>query len=312
MKTTSIIIIIISVLMSGFNSAIAASSPGKAGYDFLRTHVGARPSAMSGAFISMTGDIHSIYFNPAGLATIPGRLVTATYLNHVLDFQSGFLAYTQSLPKVGQAALSINYMSYGEFDQTDVNGRKIGSFSAGSFAFSSSLARSLNDNLLAGMSAKFIYSTIDNYNSTAIAVDLGMIYQAPFMDDLQIGAGIFNLGSALTAFIDSKDPLPLNFVIGVSKKLAHLPLEYCVAVNKYIDDDIRFSAGGEFTLTEGVYLRIGYNSLGQGLKVGADSDQYAGISLGLGLNWKNIQFDYGLSSFGAIGYLNRATFSYAF
>ncbi|MCU0645759.1 MAG: hypothetical protein MUC94_16060 [bacterium] len=94
MKRTSIIIII-SFLIFGMNAVVTASSPGKAGYDFLRTHVGARPSAMAGAFISMTGDIHSIYFNPAGLATIPGRSATATYLNHVLDFQSGFIAYTQ-------------------------------------------------------------------------------------------------------------------------------------------------------------------------------------------------------------------------
>ncbi len=312
MKRTSIIIGIISFMMLGFNIAINASSPGTAGYVFLRTHVGARPSAMAGAFISMTGDIHSIYFNPAGLATIPGRLATATYLNHVLDFQSGFIAYTQALPKVGQAAIGINYMSYGDFAETDENGREIGNFSAGSFALTSSLARSINEDLLAGISAKFIYSAIDDYNSTAIALDLGMIYKAPFMDDLQIGVGIFNLGTALTTYIDSKDPLPLNFVAGVSKKLAHLPLEYCVALNKYIDDDFQLSAGGEFTITEGVHLRIGYNSLGRGLKIGADGDQYAGISLGLGIKWKTIQFDYGLSSFGAIGYLNRATFSYAF
>jgi hypothetical protein len=36
------------------------------------------------------------------------------------------------------------------------------------------------------------------------------------------------------------------------------------------------------------------------------------LSLGLGVQWNQIQFDYALSSFGAIGYLNRATFSYRF
>lgn len=312
MKRTSIIIFIILLSLFKFDVAAEASSPGKAGYQFLRTHVGARPSAMAGAFISMTGDIHSIYFNPAGLATITGRLATATYLNHVLDFQSGFIAYTQALPKIGQAAISMNYMSYGEFTETDQNGRELGSFSAGSFALTSSLARSINNNLLAGLSAKFIYSAIDNYNSTAIALDLGMIYKAPFMEDLQFGLGVFDVGTALTTYIDSKDPLPLNIVAGFSKKLAHLPLEYCVALNKYVDGDFQLSAGGEFTITEGVHLRIGYNSLGRGLKIGAEGDQFAGIALGLGLNWQNIQFDYGISSFGAIGYLNRATFSYAF
>ena len=48
----------------------AGESSGEAGYQFLRTYSGARPSAMAGAFISITGDIHSIYFNPAGLAEL--------------------------------------------------------------------------------------------------------------------------------------------------------------------------------------------------------------------------------------------------
>ncbi len=39
MKRTSIIIII-SFLIFGMNAVVTASSPGKAGYDFLRTHVG--------------------------------------------------------------------------------------------------------------------------------------------------------------------------------------------------------------------------------------------------------------------------------
>ncbi len=291
---------------------MASPSSGTAGYEFLRTHIGARPSAMAGAFISIPGDIHAIYFNPAGLAPISGRMATATYLNHVLDFQSGFVAYTQPIKNIGQIAVGIDYMNYGDFDETDVAGNKLGNFGAGSFAITSSLGRSINEYLMVGVSAKVIYFSIVEYNSTALALDLGAIYKVPFIEDMNIGLGVFNLGQAMTAFMDHKDPLPLNFVLGFSKKLAHLPLVYSVTANKYIDDDIQFNVGGEFTLAEGVFLRVGYNSLGRDLKIGADGDQFAGISMGLGFQWNQMQFDYGLSSFGAIGYLNRATFSYQF
>jgi len=294
------------------NSAAAGPSSGRAGYEFLRTHTGARPSAMAGAFISIPGDIHAIYFNPAGLGSITGKFATATYLNHVLDFQSGFVAYTQALKSLGQVAVGVNYMNYGDFEETDINGNRLGSFGAGSFSVTTSLGRSLNKNILTGVSAKFIHSAIDEYNSSALALDLGIIYKVPFIEDMNIGIGIFNLGYTLTAFMEDKDPLPLNVVLGFSKKLAHLPLEYCVSANKYVDDDIQINVGGEFTLTEGVLLRVGYNSLGRDQKIGADGDQYAGISLGLGIDWKQYEFDYGLSSFGAIGYLNRVTFSYKF
>lgn len=313
MKRIWMILLLIVISLVVYTSSVTAGpSSGQAGYEFLRTHIGARPSAMAGAFICIPGDIHAIYFNPAGLAPISGRLASATYLNHVLDFQSGFVAYTQPIKNLGQMAVGVNYMSYGEFDETDANGQKIGSFSAGSFAVTTSLGRLINENLMAGLSTKFIYSSIDEYNSTALAIDFGMIYRVPFIEDMNVGFGIFNAGQALTAYMNNKDPLPLNFVLGFSKKLAHLPLEYSATANKYIDDDIQINVGGEFTFTEGVFLRLGYNSLGRELKIGADGDQYAGISLGLGLQWQQIQFDYGLSSFGAIGYLNRASFSYRF
>ena len=289
-----------------------ASSSGTAGFEFLRTHIGARPSAMAGAFVSFSGDIHSLYFNPAGLAGIPGRLAAATYLNHMLDFQSGFAAYTQPLKNIGQLAVGINYMNYGDFDETTTNGEKVGSFSAGSFAVISSLARSFNKDLMAGVSLKFIHSSIDNYGSSAFALDAGAIYHVPFIEGLNIGIGVYNVGQAITAFVDEKDKLPMNFAIGASKSLAHLPLTWGITVNKYIDDDVQVKVGGEFTLAEGFYLRLGYNSLGRDQKVGADNDQFAGISFGLGMDWQQYEFNYGLSSFGALGYLNRLSFSYNF
>lgn len=312
MKRFAGMIVASSLLLLLPNVTVPAGSGSSAGFEFLRTHIGARPSAMAGAFVSAAGDIHAMYFNPAGLATLPGRTVSATYLYHLLDFQSGFVGYSQALRGVGQFAVGIAYMNYGEFETTDVNGQKLGHFNAGSLAATTALARRINDELSVGAAVKVIHSSIDSYSSTALAVDIGLIYQAPFFGGIDFGLGAFNLGQALTAFIDSKDPLPFNLAAGFSKKLAHLPLEYFVAVNKYIDDEVQLRLGGEFTLSEGVFLRLGYTSLGREQKIGASGDQYAGLSAGLGLHWRQLQFDYALSSFGAIGYLNRATFSYSF
>jgi len=291
---------------------IAGESSGEAGYHFLRTHSGARPSAMAGAFISITGDIQSIYFNPAGLAEMKGRVASATYLNHILDFQSGLIAYGMPLKNLGNMAVSLNYMNYGELNETDSQGNELGTFSAGSFYLTSALSRKLNDNLMVGGSVKFIHSSIATYNSSAVAMDLGLIYHVPFIDDFTVGLGVFNLGTAISAFADTKDPLPLNFVLGFSKPLAHLPLEYCVSINKYVDDDIQVNVGGEFTISKEIYLRLGYNSLGRNQKIGGEGDQFSGVSAGLGFVWQNYSLDYSLSSYGAIGYLNRLSFSYTF
>ncbi len=303
-------VVVLLLIMEGVS--FAGSSVGTAGFEFLRTPPGARPSAMAGAFISVPGDIHSLYFNPAGLAPIATRLASATYVNHVLDFNSGFIGFTQPIRGLGQVGIGIAYMNYGHFEETDDLGNRLGDFGAGSLAIQSSLGRSVGQNLMLGVSTKLIYSSIHQYSATGVAVDLGLIYQLPFIEDMNIGLGIFNLGTTIDAFLDHKDPMPLNFVVGFSKKLAHLPLMYSVAANKYIDDDIQFNVGGEFTLADGVFLRLGYSSLGRNMKIGTNDDKFAGLSLGLGVQWKQMAFDYGLASFGAIGYLNRATFSYQF
>ena len=292
--------------------AHAAEDTNAAGFHFLRTSPGARPSAMSGAFVSFSGDIYGIYYNPASLAELQKQVASVSYLDHVLDFKSGFAAYSQKLKDFGQMGFSVNYMDYGKFDRTDVNGNHIGSFSAGSYYFSGSFARKLHKNLLVGAAVKFIHSTIENYSASAVALDMGLIVHVPFIDDMNFGLAILNLGTAVSSYIDTKDKLPLNFVAGISKKLAHLPFEYGIAVNKYIDDDVQINLGGEFTLTRNVWLRLGYSSYGKNQKVGATGDQFAGMSMGLGMLWRDYQFDYSLSSYGAIGYLNRISFSYVF
>ncbi len=46
---------------------------------------GARPLAMGGAFVAVTGDVHGVYWNPAGLATIPSTQFTWTSFFTDLD-----------------------------------------------------------------------------------------------------------------------------------------------------------------------------------------------------------------------------------
>jgi hypothetical protein len=145
-----------------------------------------------------------------------------------------------------------------------------------------------------------------------VAVDLGFIYQSTIMENLTFAGGIFNLGKERAAFIKTKESLPLNFQFGVSKKLAHLPLMYSLTLLKYQEEDLRVRAGGEFLLSKGLLMRLGYDSVRNDQKVGTDSDRFAGLSFGLGMTIHDYTLDYSLSSFGEVGSLNRLSFSMAF
>jgi len=287
---------------------LLADSPGTIGFQFLRTQVGARPSAMGGAFLAIPGDVHNVFYNPAGIMAIKERSAAFSYLNDLLDFATGSVGFVQ--PKLGPGTLGagILYKDYGEFVKTDITGEEIGTFGANSIALSAVYAIEPYPNLHAGASAKYIRAAIDNYSADAVAMDAGVMFTIP-SQMLTFAAGVFNLGSATSAFITTKDDLPFNFRAGVSKRLAHLPLLIGFNVYKYSEEIWHGAVGGEFTLTDYLFLRLGYDNRGRDLDVGSTNDHFAGAAVGMGLLWRELQFDYAFTSYGEMGSLNRFSIS---
>lgn len=315
-KILSLLLLLIVVFQ--FNVAYAD----RPGFEFLRTNVGARPAALGGAFLTFSGDVHSVYYNPAALTTMNGRQLSFSYLNHFLDFQSGFLAYSFVAPNFGRVGIATHYMGYGEFKRTDELGNEDGTFGAGSLLVMTNYAQELATNFSIGLSFKYIRSTIAEYSSSALAGDIGVLFRVPSLK-LAFGAGVFNFGSVSSAFIETKDDLPVNIRLGASKTLEHLPLQLTVEGYRYSDEDPEFIIGGEFTLTPYLFLRLSYNSLGQDQKIGDDGDRFAGISVGTGISldkskafnnmfWEKLNIDYSLSSAGDVGTQNRISLGVSF
>ncbi len=295
---------------------------GRTGFEFLRTYVGGRPAALGGAFLTITGDVQSVYYNPAALTTLNSRQLSFSYLNHFVDFQSGFFAYSTDLPNLGRVGFAGHYLSYGEFDRTDEFGNESGTFSAGSLLIMADYAERLSPNLSAGFSLKFIRSSIAEFSSTAFAGDIGLLYEVP-SQQLAFGVGVFNLGTVTSAFVETKDDLPISIRAGVSKKLEHLPLQILLEGYRYSDEDPEFVVGGEFELTPFLFLRLSYNSLGQDQKIGQNGDRFAGVSIGTGIVldkskafsdmfWDNLNLDYSFTSSGEVGSQNRVSIGISF
>ncbi len=282
-----------------------------AGYTFLRTPVGARPAAMAASFVSVSKDAHNIYYNPAGLADLSRRAATFGYINNILDVQDFFGAYVMPHQQ-GSYGFALQYTDYGDFTRTNEFGEELGSFGANNVVAYFSYSRTHAERLLLGGNVKYIRSTLADFSSDAVALDLGAIYHSSLFDNLSFGAGIFNLGRVRKAFDGRKEDLPLTFQFGISKRLAHLPLLYSLTLVGEPDENLQFRAGGEFSLSQNAFLRLGYNTLGRDQKVGTDSDRFAGLSIGLGLDYRQYKFDYGMSSFGEIGNLNRLSVSIIF
>jgi len=283
------------------------------GFEFLRIDLNPRSSAMGGAFLAMRGDLAGILHNPAGMAFTEDQQFTFNYVNYLLDIGGGQAGYTRRLTDFGQISAIISYFDYGDFAETNEFANATGNtFSANDMMFALSYSDYLETYFSYGVSIKYIHSKIDVYTAGAVAFDFGLIYDAPFEDDLYFGISLLNVGQATSAFLDTKEKLPLNLRLGITKKLAHLPLELNLALNdlnvkeeSFADRLSKFSIGGEFTISKVIRLRLGYNNeVHRGLDTGTGAG-FSGVSLGFGIYYDQYRFDYGFSSFGDLGATHR-------
>ncbi|MFZ5433777.1 MAG: PorV/PorQ family protein [Calditrichota bacterium] len=294
----------VAVLLAVLTTTTFATSAGTTGFELFRTDGFARNSALGGSQIAVGGDLHSLYSNPAGLSEIQQPMGSVGFFKHVLDINSGNLAYARPVPKIGVIGAAITYFDYGKFDRANEYGQRQGEFGASDFLMTVSAARGLRPGLSGGMSLKYLNSTIDSYSASAIAADFGILYQTGYYD-WNVGAGAYNLGFATSAYLEEKDDLPTYYRLGLSAPLEHLPVRFSVAGDYAEADGIRGAAGLEITFSPYLQGRIGYNTIGIDQRVGLDRDALAGFSGGVGIHVKTISFDYALTSQGEVGFLHR-------
>lgn len=331
------ITIIITLALSA--TAVAGNTnAGKSAYSFLKVGVSAKAQAMGGAFAGLADDIGGLYYNPAGLTTpsyifaktvksydeygegeeihretqvksvAPHRFM-ATYLNYLLDFQSGYLGYVRSFDEKTALGISLNYQSYGSFKRFDRQGAELGTFGAYDLALGVAYSKNLIERFSVGISGKFITESIDGYSSDALALDLGALYQLKGGRS-NIGLAITNLGTQLKGFSKShKDPLPLVIDAGFAHHLRGLPLTVTGDLLMPTDNSVYMALGGQFEAFSPFMIRLGWNSSGRDYKTESSKDDLAGFSGGFGYNIKEYSFDYSYSSFADLGNVHRLTLS---
>lgn len=283
-------------------------------YQFLQSDVSARASAMAGSFVSMTGDPAGMFYNPATIGTSTSPLASFGYTSHLLDFKAGFAAYTQEIEDIGSVGVGVNYFSFGTLNGFNDKALSTGTFNAGDMAVSISLARPFEENLYFGITGKFIYSSIAEANSSALAADIGLLYLIPGNDPISLGISIANIGKQIDPYINTQESLPFEIKVGGTIKPQHLPLHLNVNFHKlneehnsFFDTFTYFTVGGELTLSKALRFRFGYNNeRRKELKIGTSAGM-AGFAFGGGIVLKTIRLDYSFTSLGKIGSISRIT-----
>lgn len=289
-------------------------------FDFLRVETGAKASSLAGAFDTYTDDPNAMFYNPASLSTITNNKVSAGFGKYLLDMNFGTLAYAQKYKDIGWFGIGVKYFDYGSFDRADESGTPTGeTFNANDLMVSVGYGNFIYERINYGITVKYIYSGIAEYKSSAIAMDFGMQYHMP-ASQLSLSFGVNNLGAQLSSYINTKEKLPLDIRVGISKRLEHTPVRLNVTFSKLNESREKllqhlkaFSIGAEFIFSDYVSARLGYdNESRQDMKLGT-SLGISGFSTGLGIRFaEKYVFDYSLNSLGKVGSTHRVNLGYIF
>jgi hypothetical protein len=259
----------------------------------------------------MKDDPNVLFYNPAALGTLSRPKISASYLDHLMDVSTGSLSYAQYIEGIGNIGGGITYINYGSFNRTNQNLDVIGTFEAKELALITGIALHYDDDILVGVNVKYIYSSIAEYSSNALAIDLGFLYDVP-SQNLTIGGSVLNLGTQLKTYAGTTESLPLDVIFGITKRPEHLPIFLNLDFhrlnekgNVFWDRFSAFTVGAEILMSESLRLRVGYNNKQRtDLKMGTSAG-LAGFSMGAGIIVKDYQFDYAFNSYGKISGLHR-------
>lgn len=334
--TFALLSVILIVVCNSTNAQIGGNNT----YEFLNLTSSARIAAMGGDFLTVyDDDITLVESNPSLINPGLSNKLGVAYVDFFSDVNYGFATYARSFNNVGSFAASMKYISYGKFDYATVTGERNGQFNAGETAFNIGWGRQLDSLFSIGANLKFIYSSLESYNSFGLAVDVAGSY---ISRDRSFTVSLIakNIGRQLTAYEGGNiEPLPFELQIGLAKKLKHLPFRYSVLYNNLEKWDLSYDDpaqsqtdpitgevvedsgienfadnlmrhivfGGELLIGKNISLRGGYNyKRRQEMKVHTKPGT-VGFSWGIGIRISKFHISYARSAFHLAGSPNYIT-----
>lgn len=301
---------------------------GKSVYQFLDLITSPRQAALGGKLITIyDADVNQALFNPATINEKMDNHLSLNYGSLFGEITYGTAAYAYTYDRHVQTFhAGVNYVNYGTFEGYDENGLATSSFTGSEIALSLGYAYNIpRTDIYLGANAKLISSTLENYNSLGAAVDLGAIYVDEY-NEINIALAVRNVGTQFTTYAGAREKLPLEIIAGISQKLEHVPLRWHVTLENLQQWDVSFSnparaegnidggstpekvgffnnalrhliLGAELFPEKAFNIRMGYNfRRGEELSI-EEQRNFSGISLGFGLRFNKIKFDYSYSRY---------------
>jgi len=302
------------------------SKAGTAAGQFLKIPVGAKAMSMASTSASVADDISTLYWNPAGAASLTRFEVGVSHTAWLADIDHNFLGIALPMGESGTIGFAVDQLASGDIETTTIEAPKgTGTYyTTADLALSVTYARAIMERVNFGLSAKYISQRIANTSAQTLGFDLGFLLRTDFYGAVlglsfkNFGPALRMSGSNLIRSVDQDPASAINPVVEADLKTQAyaLPASFHVSLSLPVvgpegvilsdvsslavsvegvhltDNAEHFSVGAEYGFTRAVFLRGGYvfNTDQEGLTLGGGVNIPVGASV--------FSLDYAYVSFG--------------
>lgn len=284
---------------------------GQAGMTFLNIGGSARASGMANVFDFAKNDLGSVFYNPAGLATVENRTFYFNYTQWIADMSVSHIAFSWNFGNIGVFALHGEFMDYGDLEGTvidptvSVGYRDIGNLNdVSAMSIGVGYGIKLTDKFSIGGNIKYFSQKlghVDTYVGDALetsnktnqvgdlAFDFGTLYDIGIRS-LVLTMSIRNYSSQ-QLYENEEFQIPQTYKIGIAADMITLfskPNESHKVLLAVEGVDSRetpqyMNVGVEYTWLDMVALRFGWNT-------NRSRDDLSAYSLGAGYTFNSSSF----------------------
>ena len=316
------------------NHLHAQTTAGNAVFNFLKLPATAKATSLGGLNISAIGkDLGLAMTQPALLTTNMNGDLQVSVKPYFAGIQQYDVNGASKLKSNWVIGWGVHFMDYGNIEQTDLLGNTYGMTNPNEYAIQLGIAKTYQEHFHFGTQIKFIQSAYGPYRSSGIAMDVGVRYLAP-SGLSQWSILLQNVGTQLKHF-QVKEELPLNLILGWSKKLANAPLQFSVTAERlsvwndtYYDLDFynqesynqpgslqnvfnHLILGTQLYMGKEFEIDLGYHFARRfELNIPNQPNSLNGLSTGFSFPYKRMQFQYGTGFFQKNSY-HHFTLHYA-
>ncbi|RKZ06858.1 hypothetical protein DRQ05_04075 [bacterium] len=302
MKRLFVILLGVFLLLS---SALRADEGSGGTGSIFRIGAGSRAISLGGAFTAVGDDPSVLFYNPAALRL---NKYPRVMLNHIQLFSNfsdaayDFAGIVYPSARAGAIGLGFLTVGTGGIRAFDEFSRETGEISyresEGILSYAVKLPWDYFGHFTVGSSIKVLNQRVGDYSDTGTGLDIGFLYEPPYIEHLILGCNLQDIIGAETKLVSVSERVDRTLMFGAGYRYvfsngSSLILSSQLNAPKRDDKEIRF--GAEFIFKNMFAVRFGY-----------DSEQ---ITAGLGFGLRGFQLDYGYFSRQDVGASHPITLS---